>query len=225
MTIKERVLEAARTSYAKNGLKAKELEKLSDVISNGLTDESTDEDVQSAVKNAEPYVNLMQSVGNRYATEASTKFNGYVSPEDLEAKYQLKDTGKKKPEEEGGSGTGATLSREEIEKLIGEANKKAVEDALAPFRAKQEAERLNGLLHSNAKLKSIPQEFRSRYTLDKEENLDSVVSTIENDYAAIKQAMIKSGEFVEKPHTGGLDADTDDLISRMNAMAEKAEKK
>lgn len=225
MTIKERVLEAARTSYAKNGLKAKELEKLSDVISTGLTDEASDDDVQNAVKNAEPYVNLMQSVGNRYATETTTKFNGYVSPEDLEAKYQLKDTGKKKPEEEGGGGTGTALSREEIEKLISESNKKAVEDALAPFKAEQEAKRLATLLESNVKLKSIPKEFRSRYTLDKEENLDSVISTIENDYAAMKKAMIKSGEFVENPQNGGLDADTDDLIERMNKMAERAEKK
>ena len=61
MTIKERVLEAARTSYAKNGLKAKELEKLSDVISNGLTDESTDEDVQSAVDWREALAQFMKA--------------------------------------------------------------------------------------------------------------------------------------------------------------------
>ena len=63
MTIKEKVLASAKTSFAKYGLKKDELSKLVDqiVASRGLTDESKDEDVTSAITAVEPYVGMMQS--------------------------------------------------------------------------------------------------------------------------------------------------------------------
>ena len=82
MTIKERVLAAAKTSFAKYGLKGKELEKLADVIvaQKGLTDESKDEDVNDAVTGYTSSMELLQSVANRYATDVEKKYEGYVKP-------------------------------------------------------------------------------------------------------------------------------------------------
>ena len=44
MGISERVLAAAKTSYAKNGFKREELTKISNLIAANLKDESTDEE-------------------------------------------------------------------------------------------------------------------------------------------------------------------------------------
>ncbi|MBQ9532662.1 MAG: hypothetical protein IJR71_01680, partial [Prevotella sp.] len=63
-------------------MKGKELEKLADVIiaSKGLTDDSTDDDVNGAITGATSYVEIMQSVGNRYANDVEKKYEGYVKP-------------------------------------------------------------------------------------------------------------------------------------------------
>ena len=77
MTIKEKVLASCKTSYAKYGLKKDELSKLVDqiVISRGLTDESTDDDVTKAVTAIEPYVGMMQMAFNRAVSETTKKFD------------------------------------------------------------------------------------------------------------------------------------------------------
>ena len=71
MTIKDRVLAASKTSFAKYGLKSRELSTLVDqiVANRGLTDESKDEDVNSAITAFEPVVGLMQTMFNRAQIE------------------------------------------------------------------------------------------------------------------------------------------------------------
>ena len=49
MSIKDRVLASMKTSYAKYGFKKSELNQLADIISNNLKDESTDEEITSAL--------------------------------------------------------------------------------------------------------------------------------------------------------------------------------
>ena len=227
MTIKERALIAIKQNYAKFGLKAEELDKLATHIAGGLKDETTDDELNTAVEGAKFYAEMMQSVGNRKATEVQNKYKDYI-PKPAEP------TPPATPPATPPSGN---LTIEQVQEMIAKANadrEKAIEEAVqkatAPFVAQQEKERLSALLNNHEKLKSIPQQFRGLYTLDKEENLDTLVSKIEADYTALKQAQVSSGQFVEAPAPTSPESEADDFIKRMedfgtrNAVTEPAQK-
>lgn len=212
MTIKEKVLASCKTSFAKYGLKKDELAKLVDqiVAGRGLTDESTDEDVTKAITAVEPYVGMMQAAFNRAVSETAKKYEGWVDP-------------KATP-----PATETPLTAEAVAKMIAEvkndqqkAVNEAVAAALAPFKEREERTRLAALLQSNEKLKNVPEVFRSRYQLDKEENLDSVVEQINNDFTTMKQALVADGTFVSAPTTSTPQSEQDDFIKRMEGFAQR----
>lgn len=222
MAIKEKVLASAKTSFAKYGLKKDELSKLVDqiVASRGLTDESKDEDVTGAIAAFEPIVGLMQSMYNRATSETTKKFDGWIDPNDPKYKQQEPPTPPAPPTD--------TLTAEDVHKMIAEAatnNQKAINEAvtaaLAPYKEREEKTRLSALLQGNEKLKDIPEVFRSRYTLDKEENLDRVVEQIANDYTALKQSLVANGTFVAAPTTSTPQNEQDDFVKRMEGYAER----
>lgn len=219
MAIKEKVLASCKTSFAKYGLKKDELSKLVDQIisGRGLTDESTDEDVTKAITAVEPYVGMMQSAFNRAVTETETKYKGWVKPTDPPV-----------PPTPSTPPTDAPLTADAVAKMIAESNanqQKAISDAvaaaLAPYKEREEKARLSALLQSNEKLKDVPEIFRSRYTLDNEKNLDTVVEQITNDYTALKQSLVSNGTFVTAPTTSTPQSERDDFIKRMEGFAER----
>lgn len=218
MTIKEKVLASCKTSFAKYGLKKDELAKLVDqiVAGRGLTDESTDENVTEAITAVEPYVGMMQAAFNRAVSETAKKYEGWVDP-------------KATPTPPTSPSTAETpLTAEAVAKMIAEvkndqqkAVNEAVAAALAPYKEREERARLAALLQSNEKLKNVPEVFRSRYQLDKEENLDSVVEQINNDFTTMKQALVADGTFVSAPTTSTPQSEQDDFIKRMEGFAQR----
>lgn len=217
MTIKEKVLASCKTSFAKYGLKKDELAKLVDqiVAGRGLTDESTDENVTEAITAVEPYVGMMQAAFNRAVSETAKKYEGWVDP-------------KATPTPPVPPATETPLTAEDVAKMIAEvkndqqkAVNEAVEAALAPYKEREERARLAALLQSNEKLKNVPEVFRSRYQLDKEENLDSVVDQINNDFTTMKQALVADGTFVTAPTTSTPQSEQDDFIKRMEGFAQR----
>lgn len=217
MTIKEKVLASCKTSFAKYGLKKDELAKLVDqiVAGRGLTDESTDEDVTKAITAVEPYVGMMQAAFNRAVSETTKKYEGWVDP-------------KATPTPPVPPTTETPLTAEAVAKMIAEvkndqqkAVNEAVAAALAPYKEREERTRLAALLQSNEKLKNVPEVFRSRYQLDKEENLDSVVEQINNDFTTMKQALVADGTFVSAPTTSTPQSEQDDFIKRMEGFAQR----
>lgn len=224
MTIKEKVLTSCKTSFAKYGLKKDELTKLVDqiVTGRGLTDESTDEDVTKAITAVEPYVSMMQTVFNRAVSETTKKYEGWVDPKATPTPPI--DT----PAPTVPSAAETPLTAEAVAKMIAEvkndqqkAVNEAVAAALAPYKEREERTRLATLLQSNEKLKNIPEVFRSRYQLDKEENLDSVVEQINNDFTTMKQALVADGTFVSAPTTSTPQSEQDDFIKRMEGFAQR----
>lgn len=216
MAIRERVLTAAKTSFAKYGLKKEELEKLVNQLANGLTETSTDEDVVNVVNSIEPYVGIMQSVYNRAVSETNAKYKGWEKPseQDETPKPTAPPTN--------------SLTAEQVAKMIADANansQKAISDAvaaaIAPFKEKERTEHLASLLQSSAKLKDIPLSFRSRYSLEKEEDLGSVEQRVVDDYIAMKQEMISSGQFVEAPRQSSPESEEEDFIKQMQGFAER----
>lgn len=224
MTIKEKVLASCKTSFAKYGLKKDELAKLVDqiVAGRGLTDESTDENVTEAITAVEPYVGMMQAAFNRAVSETAKKYEGWVDP-------KANPTPPTNPPAPPVPPTTETpLTAEAVAKMIAEvkndqqkAVNEAVAAALAPYKEREERTRLAALLQSNEKLKNVPEVFRSRYQLDKEENLESVVEQINNDFTTMKQALVADGTFVSAPTTSTPQSEQDDFIKRMEGFAQR----
>ena len=219
MTIKEKVLASAKTSFAKYGLRKEELSKLVDqiVANRGLTDESQDEDVTGAVAAFEPVVGLMQSMFNRAVSETSKKFDGWVKPNEEAPKVTP-------PASDG-------LTLEQVQQMIAETttnNQKAITEAvaaaIAPFKEREERSRLNALFNANEKVKDIPEQFRSRYQLDKEENLASMAQQCADDWTTLKQTMVASGQFVEAPKHTSPEDETNDFVKKMEEYASRNSK-
>ena len=224
MTIKEKVLASCKTSFAKYGLKKDELAKLVDqiVAGRGLTDESTDENVTEAITAVEPYVGMMQAAFNRAVSETTKKYEGWVDPKATPTPPTHPPAPPVPPTTE------TPLTAEAVAKMIAEvkndqqkAVNEAVAAALAPYKEREERTRLATLLQSNEKLKNVPEVFRSRYQLDKEENLDSVVEQINNDFTTMKQALVADGTFVSAPNTSTPQYEQDDFIKRMEGFAQR----
>lgn len=220
MTIKEKVLSSVKTSFAKYGLKKDELSKLVDLIvaSRGLTDESKDEGVTSAITAVEPYVGMMQSSFNRAVSETTKKFDGWIDPNDPNHKPTPP-----APPTPPVPPTG--LTQEQVQQMIAENTKKAVSEAvaaaIAPYKEKEERARLNDLFGKSEKLKEVPEQFRSRYQLDKEENLETLAQQCADDWTALKQSLVASGSFVEAPKATSPEDERNDFIKRMQGFSER----
>lgn len=223
MTIKEKVLASAKTSFAKYGLKKDELSKLVDLIvaSRGLTDESKDEDVTSAITAVEPYVGMMQSSFNRAVSETTKKFEGWIDPND--PKHNPTPLVPPTPPV---PSTG--LTQEQVQQMIAEATKstqkavsEAVAAAIAPYKEKEERARLDDLFSKSEKLKDVPKQFRSRYQLDKEENLETLAQQCADDWTALKQSLVANGSFVEAPKATSPEDEQNDFIKKMQGFSER----
>lgn len=201
--MKKKLIQVLKTLYASKGFKANELEELADVLSSSLKEDSTDEEISNVANGAESYVNMLQKVGNRYASAIEEKYKGYVKPNVTEDKT--------KPIEEN------SLTKEAIAKLISEG----IAEAIKPIQQQRESERLSQVLSSNEKLKGIPAKFISRYKLEKEEDLNNVASQIAQDYADERKAILESLGIAEPPTSGG-DADSDEGFVKLMQGAQKA---
>ena len=210
MSISERVLAAAKTSFAKYGFKREELAKISNLIAANLKEESTDEEISTALKNNEGYAEMMQSVYNRGVTETNKKYEGYVKPEP-----PTPPTPPVPPIDPPVPPSG--LTAEQVQKMISDG----IAAGLKPYKEKEERERLNNLLQTSDKLKDVPEVFRKQYHLEKEEDLDNVLTKITNDYTALKQTMVSSGQFVEAPTPSALESEDDDFRKMMEASANR----
>ena len=210
MSISERVLAAAKTSFAKYGFKREELAKISGLIAANLKEESTDEEISTALKNNEGYAEMMQSVYNRGVTETNKKYEGYVKPEP-----PTPPTPPVPPTEPPVPPSG--LTAEQVQKMISDG----IAAGLKPYKEKEERERLNNLLQTSDKLKDVPEVFRKQYRLEKEEDLDNMLTKITNDYTALKQTMVSSGQFVAAPTPSVLESEDDDFRKMMEASANR----
>lgn len=212
MNIKDRVLSSLKTSFAKYGFKKDELNQLAEMISANLTDESSDDDVKSAVKANEGYAKMMQSVYNRAVSETNDKFKDYV-PKTNEGTED-----KTKPTEQNAD---KSLSQEDILKLINEG----IANGLKPYQEQAQKEKLKALLSNNTKLKDVPQIFRDRYTLDKEENLENVVNQINTDWTSVKQGLVQNGIMVEAPRKGNREEANSEFRKMMEDSAKRVAEK
>lgn len=298
--MKDRVLSVLKPLMQPKGFKQEELEGIAELIAGNLTAESTDEEVKAGVERFVPFADLMQKVGNRYATGVENKYKGWKSQEEVAAeiersKAEAVETYKKlnpapvavppiiqkpaeqeqaqeaKPKQEerkqeapkaaevANQNTAQAaqtqpvpafdvdgamkrfqsqqaeyqqaLSAQQAEyqqamqKQMAELISKGVAEALRPYKEKTQREYLDGLLNSDEKVKAMPETFRRGYTLDKEENLGSLVSKMEADYAQLKQELLNSGELATPPASGKVVNDEDEMVAFLNGIATKGQQK
>lgn len=210
--MKERLLTVLRPLVANKGLSKEEVEGLAAAFVGNLSETSTDDDVRNVANSANAIAELMQKSSSRQVSAVEQKYKDYVPKPKDDPKP---DPEPKKPEPTAG------LTAEQIQKMIADG----IAAGLKPVNEAKEKERLQTLLFANEKVSKIPEFFRKGYSLDKEEDLDSVVLKMETDYAAAKQEMLKSGEFVAPPTPPqSQDVETDDLINRLHKMAEEGTK-
>lgn len=201
--MKKKLIQVLKTLYASKGFKANELEELAEILSTRLNEESTDDEISNVANGAESYVNMLQKVGNRYASAIEEKYKGYIKPKPEE--------GEGKPNEEN------SLTKEAIAKLISDG----IAEAIKPIQQQRESERLSQVLSGNEKLKGIPAKFVSRYKLEKEEDLNNVASQIAQDYAEERKAILESLGIAEPPTAGG-SGESDEDFAKLMQGAQKA---
>ena len=213
MTINERVLAAMKTSYAKYGFKKDELSKLAQVIVKGanLTDDSNEEDITSAVTANEGYAQVMQSVYNRGVSETNDKYKDYI-PKPKEHVEPSTPPAETKPDD-----NKSTFTLDDVKKLVADG----VAAGLKPYKEREEKQRLQKVLASNAKLKDVPKKFVERYHLDKEEDSDAVADSIVNDWTELKQGLVQSGQFVAAPKKGEEGSGDEDFRKMMEESAKR----
>lgn len=210
--MKQKVLSLLKPLLASKGFNKEELEGLATIVAANLNEASTEEEINNAIGGVVPYADMMQKVANRMVSGVEAKYKGWVDPSKLEPKpaepKPAEPTPVKQVEEK------PLLTAEAIQKMISDG----IEAGLRPYREKEEKQRLQTILNSHDKVKSIPESFRSRYSLEKEEDLEAVASQVELDFTSLKQELIKSGEFTAPPQGGSAVGDSDDLIQRLQEM-------
>lgn len=212
--MEKKLFNVLKPLVANKGLSKEEIEGLAKIYAKNLTETSTDEEINNVANGIIPIADMMQKTGNRLATSVETKYKGYVDPATLE-KYNKWLKEQEKPIVPPAQ---PTLTAEDISKMIQES----IAASLRPMQEQQEKARLSSLLSAHEKVKSIPQAFRSRYTLDKEENLESVASQMESDYAELKQQLIRDGVFQKAPEKANENIDDD--IQALQDMVTAAQK-
>lgn len=217
--MEKKLFNVLKPLVADKGLSKEEIEGLAKIYAKNLTETSTDEEINNVANGIIPIADMMQKTGNRLATSVETKYKGYVDPATLE-KYNewLKEQGKPIVPPTPAPPAQPTLTAEDISKMIQES----IAASLRPMQEQQEKARLSSLLSAHEKVKSIPQAFRSRYTLDKEEDLESVASQMESDYAELKQQLIRDGVFQKAPEKANENIDDD--IQALQDMVTAAQK-
>lgn len=211
--MRKKLISALKTKYADKGFNQTDLEGLADILAKNLNDEATDEEISNAVGGASDYVELMQKVGNRYASQIERKYAGYTKPEPAATAQAAAAIPETKANGQGAAG----LTLEQVSELLSTK----IADALKPFQEAQQAQKLSDLLASQPKLKAIPQKFVSRYKLQKEEDAETLAAQIEQDFANERKEMLATLGLSDVPFGGGGGFDTDDDFAKKMQEAQK----
>lgn len=200
--MKKKILNALRTSYADKGLSQEELEGLADIISQNLSEDANENDINNAVSGVSGYVSIMQKFGDKRANAVESKYHGWVKPDP-------------KPDPKP---SGDVLTREQVNEML----KNGIAEAIKPFQEAENAKRMAQILASQSNLKGVPQKFINRYKLEKEEDAQSLASQIEQDFAEERKEILKSMGISEVPPIGNNGPDSDDDFLKKMQDAQKA---
>lgn len=193
--MKQKLIALLKTSFASKGFNAKELESLADLVigQQSLTDESTDEDLATAVTNAKPVADFVQSVASRQVSDVKkpAKVEEPTSPpsdppipeNETATEKMLRET----------LGVVKALA-EQVETLKG--------DKVATTRREQFIKSMEGTSqeYQDRELKKF-----DRFIFKDDEDFNAFIEELKPDHAAAAQAEIdsKGGGFAPGGGVGG----------------------
>lgn len=79
--MKQKLLNLLKPKFANKGFSQKTIEGLADILVKNLTEESTDEEVNTAIDGVTPFAEIMQAENTRYANEVKAKVTKPVETE------------------------------------------------------------------------------------------------------------------------------------------------
>jgi hypothetical protein len=204
--MKEKIL-----AHLKNrlpGVSNSYLDGVAESFSKTITEESQIETVISdgVISSLKYSASFMQTEGDRRATEATTN-----AVKTYEQKHNLKDG---KPIETGGGGGGGddkNKSKDDLQSIVANAVKAAVEPLQQKLEGyeKAEASKVNRQkLVDKLEEEGITEKDITAFnllagvTVEKEDELDSKVATIKEQFTTQKQVLIDEGKLADTPASG-----------------------
>jgi hypothetical protein len=165
------------------------LDRVAESLAKTVTDEAKIPEALTALDSLpisiSDYAGLLQSEGDRRITELQKTHSKVV--DDLKKQIPVVKT---TPE--------PTDEMPAWAKAMADQNKQLMDKLAANEAASQRSNLLSKLFASPA-LKDIPDTFRSKYTIEKEEDIPAVESKIVSEFAALTQDMVNKGVVTVKP--------------------------
>lgn len=205
--MKEKIFAALKTKY--NGVQDAILNRVAGKLSETVT---TEDQVQTAVDGV-TFQNVLESYGDYRATEAS---NSAVT--NYEKKHGIKD-GKaiQQPNPGGDPNPKAPEDAPDWAKAIIQQNQE-LSQKVANFEKKGVQENLIGKVQKILSDKKIPTSYLKGRTIEieNEDQIETVASQIEKDYAEFKQELVNTGTVVDVPASGeGPVSDSESLANQI----------
>lgn len=172
--MKVKLIALLKPKFANKGFSQKTIEGLADLLAKNLTDESTDDEINTAIEGVTPYAEIMQAENTRYANEVKSKLPkpNPASPEVVIPPVDETPTDK--------------MLRELLQKVTKLESEKSVQSRTEKFVA------LMG--------KDIPSTRYSRIPLpETDDELSALADEIKAEHAAELQGSVNGGLGGDKP--------------------------
>jgi hypothetical protein len=175
--VKEKILSELKTKFKNLGFGEKAFDGVADYISKTVT---KDEDIETAIAGVEPLLKAFQGDSDKRVTDAVAKVK--AEPKPAESSKQVE---KPKPAD-----TGNDIP-EWAKGLISKLESFEKKETQSALMAKLKAKIADKVPDSYLKGRSI--------TIESEDQIDQLATSIEGDFTAFKQDLINQGVFVESP--------------------------
>jgi hypothetical protein len=174
--VKEKILTELKTKFKNLGFGEKAFDGVADYISKTVT---KDEEIETAIAGVEPLLKAFQGDSDKRVTDAVAKVKAEPKPADPPKKVE-----KPTPDPDNTIPEWAKAMMTKLESF----EKKETQSAMM---AKLKAKIADKVPESYLKGRSI--------TIESEDQIDQLATSIEGDFTAFKQDLINQGVFVESP--------------------------
>jgi acid stress-induced BolA-like protein IbaG/YrbA len=176
--MKEKILSSLKTKYKNLGFGDKSFDGVADYLAKTVKEET---DIETAIDGVEPLLKVFQSESDRRATELQTKTK--------ELQEQIETLKKVKPGEE--------PKPDDVNTQI-----KALRDELEGLRKLDKQRGVQAKFTEQAKAKKIPSLLIEGVQVDSEDEIEGVLTKLEEKAKALKQELINEG-LIDKPPARG----------------------
>lgn len=172
------ILAQLKTRYKNLGFSEKSFEGVSTYVGATIKDDATEDEIKTIIDGVEPLLKAFQG-------DIDSRVNTAVEKAKKEAAKKI--SGEPDPEPEPDDKDTPAWAKKMFDQ------NKALAEKIASFELGQNKKTLTEKLHSKLTEKKIPLTFAKGRSIDKEEDIETIASEIENDYLEVKQGLINDG--------------------------------